>query len=782
MPRRIEKIRIENFRGATCPIDITFDTTKSAIMIFGENGTGKSTIIDAIDFVCNAKYGSLSDSSSTQPRRHLPSLNCSATDIKVLMSADGNNWIATLDGKEPLVNGPANRPTARILRRSQILGVISAQPSERYGVIQEFIELPGIQRSEDQLREAKRIVEADLGLAVQSQEQALEALNGFWKAEGSSGGDCLKWAEKESQKDHNQLKTTVNSLQNILAAITEAIQAKTRLRNAEEQHKMAEDNSKRSEEAFNKIKSESEGPKSLSDLISILQQTDNYIKQNMTATACPVCEQGIDAKNLQNRIIQRLNSMRDAVRLKSQVDAAKRDVAGKVAIVRQCKVSLIDSIKKLSKTVSDNGYVKRIGVDWSVFLTEAKTEDMIQDEQVLELATKAIFLIERYQQEIQASHSASQKSLHQLNAIKGHFATVIEKHTAVLSLNKTLSCLSGMLDIVEKTRKGHVEGVLSAISQNVEDLYLKVHPDEGLGGIRFYLNPQYQHSLEFDGRFQLATKIPPQAYYSESHLDTLGICVFLALAKYFNDGNTVVVLDDVITSVDQAHMERFMNLLHDESGNFNQLIITTHYRPWRDRYRYARGPTGNIDLIELLHWSLPRGIRHAKTRLSIDELQGFMRQEPLDRQVVSSKAGILLESLLDHIALLYECKVARKTDPQYTLGELTDSIGKRLRKALKSQFISADGSSIISEVTLEPLLIKISGLASWIRNQVGCHWNITGLSISDVDVLALANNTVELANALVCENCGQLPLKDKTGSYFECQCGRKRLHPLNDPD
>jgi len=41
MPNRIEKLRLENFRGAACPVEIHFDTTKPAVMVFGENGTGK---------------------------------------------------------------------------------------------------------------------------------------------------------------------------------------------------------------------------------------------------------------------------------------------------------------------------------------------------------------------------------------------------------------------------------------------------------------------------------------------------------------------------------------------------------------------------------------------------------------------------------------------------------------------------------------------------------------------------------------------------------------------
>ena len=221
-----------------------------------------------------------------------------------------------------------------------------------------------------------------------------------------------------------------------------------------------------------------------------------------------------------------------------------------------------------------------------------------------------------------------------------------------------------------------------------------------------------------------------------------------------------------------------MNLLHDEAENFNQLIITTHYRPWRDRYRYSRGPAGNIQLIELLHWSLPRGIRHTKTKLSLDELRDYMVQEPMDRQVVSSKSGILLESLLDHIALLYECRIARKSEPFYTLGELTGCIGKQLRRVLKSESVDQDNSA---EVFLETILARIGSLASWVRNQVGCHWNISGMDVADSEVRDLANATIELANSLVCENCGELPYRE-TGSYFECRCRRRRLHPLKNPD
>ena len=779
MPKRLEKLRLENFRGATCPVEIEFDASKTATMIFGENGTGKSTIVDAIDFVCNGNLGSLETRSIGQSKiQHIPSLNTEPSQVKVSVVSNGDTWQATLEERHPLTD----KIFAQILRRNQILDVINAPPRDRYQAIKSFVEVPNVQKCEDALREAKRITEEQLGFAARAQQQAEDALEKYWQDEGSEGENATKWASEQSKKNAAAIKNDVDSLTRVLLAITTAIDERTRLANAEKEHAIAETKRDEAEKALaSSIEAAGESSTSTS-LVQVLQDAQTYLREKQSVTSCPVCGQSIDGSELQARIAKCLESMRTIVALKQNLDEAKRASGLATGIVRKYRNSLISTVQELLRilegcTIQQVAELKR---NLEVFSKSAKS-GVTPDDDVIRFSHEALTLIESYQGSLIADCDSSQRTLDRLTTIKRYFMTVLEKARNSNGLDKLFKKLSVMLDVVEGQRKQYAESILSAMSSDVEAMYLKVHPNENIGGIRFFLDTQFQHSLEFDGKFEDVIGIPPGAYYSESHLDTLGVCVFLSLAKHFNRDNTIIVLDDVITSIDQAHMERFMNMLHDEVSNFNQLIITTHYRPWRDRYRYARGPVGNIQLIELLHWSLPRGIRHTKTTLSVEELNGYTQQEPLDRQIVSSKAGVLLESLLDHLALIYECKLPRKPEPFYTLGELIDCIGKRLRPALKSQFVSEDRSSCLSEICIEPILTKIGGLG-WIRNQVGCHWNISGFDISNSDVMALSNNTTELANALVCESCGQIPLKERSGSYFECQCGRKRLHPVNNPD
>ena len=93
MSKRIEKITLHRFRGATTMTEVVFDPAKPVVFIFGENGSGKSSIVDAIDFVCN-QTSSLADRSSTKPKDHLPTIGHAAKEVKVELEVGGRAWSA----------------------------------------------------------------------------------------------------------------------------------------------------------------------------------------------------------------------------------------------------------------------------------------------------------------------------------------------------------------------------------------------------------------------------------------------------------------------------------------------------------------------------------------------------------------------------------------------------------------------------------------------------------------------------------------------------------------
>ena len=51
MSKPVTKTRLAGFRGATTAFELDLDPSKDMTMLFGENGSGKSTILDAIDVV-----------------------------------------------------------------------------------------------------------------------------------------------------------------------------------------------------------------------------------------------------------------------------------------------------------------------------------------------------------------------------------------------------------------------------------------------------------------------------------------------------------------------------------------------------------------------------------------------------------------------------------------------------------------------------------------------------------------------------------------------------------
>jgi hypothetical protein len=760
--KHIERLKISSFRGATLPVIFEFQPQHSIALIFGENGSGKSSVADALDFICNNEFGSLQLRKGTTPyHTHVVSSLGQPKDLAIEMVYGGETWNAKLQGVKP-VTTPSSQPHAFILRRADITRIMEVNDGDRYDNLKEFITFPQIESAEASLRAASKTAAEDVTRSINQKDTAETTLQQFWIAEGKPGSDYLPWARDAIQQSIEVLKAEIVKYKELLESYDTAVRLENELvveeAKCNSNYLIQKTLSKQLEEASIK--------QTNADLVSTLKSAQTYLKQHPNTNNCPVCAKPEPYDSLLSQISVQLSQLESIQKILHQIEQNNARIQQAEGARNVAEKKWLLAADKLHKQLFLD--TKMLTKGFSEIPCLSTTEEFRQ--YVLKLTANRPAL--------ESDIDTGDRKIAQHNAISTHLAT-IDELSQLLTLKHSVSQrLSAILTIVEQERKQHVQNTVDGISGTVSDLYARIHPDEPIGEPSFGMKPNTIGSLTMKGKFGENTDIPPVAYYSEAHLDTLGLCVYLALAK--QSENALVVLDDVLMSVDDPHLDRVIELINEEAPNFGHVIITTHSRAWFDRVRLGKGMPA--ELIELYGWDLHSGIKHSHAPLAVNELRDVVATPKVDRQAIASRAGILLEQLLDELTLRYQSRLPRKQLPRYTLGELADCIDKNLQKLLRVEHLD-DAGNITKSFDLIPL-IKAVTADSWIRNQVGAHFNPDSAGISDSMVRVFGENVLSFADAILCEHCHQLPRKNKSGSYWECGagCGKIRLYPLAMPN
>lgn len=163
-------------------------------------------------------------------------------------------------------------------------------------------------------------------------------------------------------------------------------------------------------------------------------------------------------------------------------------------------------------------------------------------------------------------------------------------------------------DTFEKVFLESRDQVLNTLYSSVKDrfvsLYKELHnPDEDHFGATF--EPQ-KAGLQFQVDFYGKGYNPPHALHSEGHQDSMGICLFLALSEHLNSGLIdILILDDVVMSVDSGHRKAFCSVLKNNFPN-RQFIITTHDTTWANQLR-SEGVIQTKQMLMFYNWNVDTG-------------------------------------------------------------------------------------------------------------------------------------------------------------------------------
>lgn len=174
-----------------------------------------------------------------------------------------------------------------------------------------------------------------------------------------------------------------------------------------------------------------------------------------------------------------------------------------------------------------------------------------------------------------------------------------------------------------KRQEEALDGFLTMFSEDVNNYYVEMNPNEKVENIK--LVPLKDKNEELSGitieyTFYNEKQTPPVALLSESHINCLGLAFFLASVKAFNKENEFFVLDDVISSFDSTHRTRFIRLLINKFSEY-QIILLTHEKDFFD-IASSEAKRKNW-LINSLSWTAEKGTSFEKPivdlRNKIDE-------------------------------------------------------------------------------------------------------------------------------------------------------------------
>jgi hypothetical protein len=312
---------------------------------------------------------------------------------------------------------------------------------------------------------------------------------------------------------------------------------------------------------------------------------------------------------------------------------------------------------------------------------------------------------------------------------------------------------------------------------------MKIHPNEPLGGIKIILDSQKKGSCDISATFCAKTSIPPQAYYSESHLDTLGFSLFLALAKRGAADFTYVVIDDVFTSVDEKHLTRICDLLVEESDNFTQIIMTTHIRKMLELYRSSRIPRQTMGVKELSSsWSYESGILLRDSVQQSEELLELLSRSFIDRETVAVKTRRLLESILSDIVINLGAYARMKKYGDYDLGDYLCGLRSLANDGLRVKRTQITGSVLHEENPKDKYDLKAKAKEfnenKSIVNKI-IHASEVGSSFTDDEVRQFAHEALGLDEYFKCDDPKCHTLIGSRKAFNSCKCGKWKLEILH---
>jgi hypothetical protein len=276
------------------------------------------------------------------------------------------------------------------------------------------------------------------------------------------------------------------------------------------------------------------------------------------------------------------------------------------------------------------------------------------------------------------------------------------------------------------------------------------------------VEPWTAKGIELAIDFYGSRQRPPHGVLSESHLNSLAIALFLAMAESFNQRIGFLLLDDVINSFDVEHRGRLAELLAEGFAEW-QLIVLTHDQQFFEHLS-RRAPSWRK--LEFTSWSYAGGPRTTQYETAGILRTARERLESGDVQGAATKARRALEELLQEVceALWAPLPFRRgQANDKREIGELFRGLRRTLKERAKALLDS-----------VEPLLKHLEADVGATLN-VAVHGSRGRAGASEVE--AALERIARLDQTWTCPECRTRIWHRGSPEAGRCKCGQSVFPP-----
>jgi DNA repair exonuclease SbcCD ATPase subunit len=753
MTERIHRLTLRAFRGVPGTMELDLEGGPS-LAVYGDNGTGKSTIADALEWFFTGGIELLSHEGRQHAVRNLGPAAEEETSVEILTSGSLGGKALFPDTRGPEAFSLASRETF-LLRGRTLADFINKTKTEKWKALAELLGLDAVELLRQDLQRARTDVKREIKAAEERREAAARALGA---SDGSLSEESLLQSLQEVARglgvdapesleraaDPAWIAGVASGAESAPAARHETLnRAVSSLGRFDVDLAAARD--------WNALVS-SEGAKDLARA-ALFRDADALLSKSKAPDACPLCSQPLDGEKLASRVREVLRGILDVSReveragekARASVETVKTALASRRSIHAQARALGIELPGvPTAPDFDDRGPIDVLRLE--ALASEVEAWDRTARESVDRAAPA------------EGGARASQFAL--LAAILEHVRVFRAAERDLARARRAYDLLDRVYEAYQERQKQELERMLGSISAGVAEIYDALHPGEDLGGIEVV--PWTAKGIELAVDFHGSRQRPPHGVLSESHLNSLAIALFLAMARTFNEKIRFLVLDDVINSFDLEHRGQLAELLAEKFDDW-QLIVLTHDRQFFERL-VRRAPSWKR--IEITSWSYDQGPRttgyaspgilaEASSRLSSGDVNG-----------AATKARRALEEILQEVceALRAELPFRRgaKNDER-EVGELL----KGIRRGVKEHAKPMIGD-------LEPLLKALEADLQASLN-VEAHASRGRAAASEIE--ATLERIEKFHRLWSCGACGTRVWHKGTPESSRCKCGRTVFPP-----